>query len=47
MTIVGGAARSPQRELAAVLLDLGMARPYDGGKRRPWCDRDQRLITSG
>ena len=25
-------------DIAALLIAAGLGRPYDGGKRRPWCD---------
>lgn len=32
--------------LADVMLNNGLARPYSGGKRTSWCGRDERLTTS-
>ncbi len=26
------------RDVAAILISEGLARPYDGGRRLPWCD---------
>lgn len=30
-------ARADGRDVGAILISEGLARPYDGGKRQPWC----------
>lgn len=36
--VVARVVTNKGEDVAAALLEAGLARPYDGGARRPWCD---------